>query len=541
MFLRFVAPARSNLAGLRGVESALHRKYSSNPSIPTAPVDPLSGKKGTHRVYATEEPWDVILNQTDVNANQNKNKFYIIQLLQCINDPDSLSVYARWGRVGEQGQTRVDDAAGSVSDAQKLFSKKFKLKTGVEWAERETATPMKGKYMWLDREYEAEEGDANHTDVPPSTLAPEVQTLCNLIFSQSLIEAHLAAMNYNSAKMPLGKLGKSTILKGFSALKRVAEVIENPDGDAAKEHGGADAAYAELSGAYYSIIPHAFGRVAPVIINNAALLKQELDLMDSLSDMAVASTIMGAKTSSSAAEPVNPMDARFLALGLSSIVPVARDSREFRAVDKYARDTEVRNSHCDLAITSVFGIERESETAAWVRAGHDRLDDGERLLLWHGSRSTNFAGILKEGLRIAPPEAPSTGYMFGRGIYFADMVSKSLNYCHAYLSENNGLLLLCEVAAGPFYEQSNSNYGADIECRAANKRSTKGLGRSAPARWTDAGVVLDNDALRGCMMPAGRRRLRTVQPALHHNEYIVYNLDQIRLRYLVMVDSKPRS
>ncbi|KAJ6610782.1 poly polymerase catalytic domain-containing protein [Mycena sp. CBHHK59/15] len=333
-------------------------------------------------------------------------------------------------------------------------------------------------------------------------------------------------MNYNSAKMPLGKLGKSTILKGFSALKRVAEVIENPDGDAAKEYGGADAAYAELSGAYYSIIPHAFGRVAP-----------ELDLMDSLSDMAVASTIMGAKTSSSAAHPVHPMDARFLALGLSSIVPVARDSREFRAVDKYARDTEVRNSHCGLAITSVFGIERESETAAWASAGHDRLNDGERLLLWHGSRSTNFAGILKEGLRIAPPEAPSTGYMFGRGIYFAD----SLNYCHAYLSENNGLLLLCEVAARPFYEQSNSNYGADIECRAANKRSTKGLGRSAPARWTDAGVVLDNDALRGCMMPAGRRRLRTVQPALHHNEYIVYNLDQIRLRYLVMVDSKPRS
>jgi poly [ADP-ribose] polymerase 2/3/4 len=26
------------------------------------------------------------------------------------------------------------------------------------------------------------------------------------------------------------------------------------------------------------------------------------------------------------------------------------------------------------------------------------------MLLWHGSRSTNFAGILKQGLRIAPPE-----------------------------------------------------------------------------------------------------------------------------------------
>ena len=29
-----------------------------------------------------------------------------------------------------------------------------------------------------------------------------------------------------------------------------------------------------------------------------------------------------------------------------------------------------------------------------------------RRLLWHGSRTTNFAGILSQGLRIAPPEAP---------------------------------------------------------------------------------------------------------------------------------------
>lgn len=29
-----------------------------------------------------------------------------------------------------------------------------------------------------------------------------------------------------------------------------------------------------------------------------------------------------------------------------------------------------------------------------------------RMLLWHGSRTSNFAGILSQGLRIAPPEAP---------------------------------------------------------------------------------------------------------------------------------------
>lgn len=58
-------------------------------------------------------------------------------------------------------------------------------------------------------------------------------------------------------------------------------------------------------------------------------------------------------------------------------------------------------------------------------------DVGNRQLLFHGSRLSNWAGILGSGLRIAPPEAPATGYMFGKGVYFADMSSKSANYCFA--------------------------------------------------------------------------------------------------------------
>jgi len=48
--------------------------------------------------------------------------------------------------------------------------------------------------------------------------------------------------------------------------------------------------------------------------------------------------------------------------------------------------------------------------------GHS--DAGDRRLLWHGSRCTNFGGILSQGLRIAPPEAPVSGYAFGKGLYF---------------------------------------------------------------------------------------------------------------------------
>lgn len=37
-------------------------------------------------------------------------------------------------------------------------------------------------------------------------------------------------------------------------------------------------------------------------------------------------------------------------------------------------------------------------------------------LLWHGSRLSNIVGILSQGLRIAPPEAPVNGYNFGKGV-----------------------------------------------------------------------------------------------------------------------------
>ena len=47
-------------------------------------------------------------------------------------------------------------------------------------------------------------------------------------------------------------------------------------------------------------------------------------------------------------------------------------------------------------------------------------------------------------------------------------MSKSAGYCWAHLSHNTGLLLLCEVAAKPFYEQKWANYDADQGCKDAD-------------------------------------------------------------------------
>ena len=92
--------------------------------------------------------------------------------------------------------------------------------------------------------------------------------------------------------------------------------------------------------------------------------------------------------------PLNPLDAHFRSLGLSSMEPVKPKSREFDALEAYARDTHgSTHNYYRANVLNVFRVERQNEMEAWTKAGYDKLGDGDRLLLWHGSRTTNFAGM----------------------------------------------------------------------------------------------------------------------------------------------------
>ena len=122
-------------------------------------------------------------------------------------------------------------------------------------------------------------------------------------------------------------------------------------------------------------------------------------------------------------------------------------------------------------LIDAFKIEREGEAAKFDKK------IGNRQLLWHGSRFSNFAGILSQGLRIAPPEAPSTGYLFGKGVYFADLAQKSAPYCCGYLSNGVILLLLCEVALGKTHNVPNPTFSDKIP---KGTHSTWGMGRQKP-------------------------------------------------------------
>ena len=96
-----------------------------------------------------------------------------------------------------------------------------------------------------------------------------------------------------------------------------------------------------------------------------------------------------------------------------------------------------------IQIIDAFKIERDGEKAIF---NPKKLDN--KKLLFHGSRFSNYVGILSQGMRIAPPEAPAHGYRFGKGVYFADRAAKSAGYTHPFLSNNVGTFVMCEVALG---------------------------------------------------------------------------------------------
>lgn len=120
------------------------------------------------------------------------------------------------------------------------------------------------------------------------------------------------------------------------------------------------------------------------------------------------------------------------------------------------------------------------------------------------------------------------------------MSTKSANYCVSSSSGNVALLLLCEAELGkPRLKLTDADYNAGERAKEAKCLSTWGVGRTAPAGWKDAGCV--HPSLRGVEMPD----LSQVPGAsneqnafLQYNEYIVYDVAQIRLRYLLRVEMK---
>lgn len=95
--------------------------------------------------------------------------------------------------------------------------------------------------------------------------------------------------------------------------------------------------------------------------------------------------------------------------------------------------------------------------------------------------------------------------MFDKGIYLADMSSKSANYCCPYNSGGQALLLLCEAELGnPMQVLTDASYNAGTTAAQNGNIATWGQGLTAPRGLKDAGSL--HPALAGTKMVRGQKK-----------------------------------
>jgi len=223
------------------------------------------------------------------------------------------------------------------------------------------------------------------------------------------------SFNYDANKLPLGKLSKGTISRGFQALKDLSALLSNLSLAQSSYQLSPQGATEHLSNLYYSYIPHAFGRDRPPVLTSMHMIQREIELMESLSELKDANDILKKEGDG---DTLHPSDARFRALGLREMTPLQYDSNEFKQIQQYLFDTNGATHGLKYNIKDIFRVERQDELERFRNSKYANIAS-DRRLLWHGSRATNYGGILTQGLRIAPPEAPVSGYMFGKGTSLA--------------------------------------------------------------------------------------------------------------------------
>ncbi|CAG9535656.1 unnamed protein product [Cercopithifilaria johnstoni] len=451
--------------------------------------------------------WETTLGTADFQTGA--NSFYKLQLLKH-DCKQNYYLFRSWGRVGTSiGGAKTDKYRGDLERAKMTFEKLFNERTANNWNDIENFKKVPGKMSLIETHYESSK-ELQKFVVKPGSLSKlprPIQQIIKMIFDVDAMNDVLESLEIDTDKMPLGILSTRHIKNAYEVLTELQKLMEV--GNAKYKD------YLDATNRFFTLIPHNFGMNKPPLLNSQKLLIDKTKLLDDLMELEVTYSIL--RTDNEIDRMRDPVDVHYEKLH-SQLEVLDKQSDEYKRILQYATNTHApTHDQYKLEVVDIIRVKREGESERFKK------NIPNHYLLWHGSRITNYAGILSQGLRIAPPEAPMTGYMFGKGIYFADLVSKSANYCHTVNTE--GFILLCEVALGEMQEEVNAK---SIAKPNKGKHSVKGLGQMIPDPneyfVTEDGVTIP----MGKPVDTKRQDL-----TLLYNEYIVYDVAQVEIKYLV--------
>ncbi|XP_038210824.1 poly [ADP-ribose] polymerase-like isoform X2 [Zerene cesonia] len=385
-----------------------------------------------------------------------------------------------------------------LSRAKELFKKEFYKKTGNLWSLRHQFEKKHGKYDLVQLANLNETIPVLQMDTQ-SSLPATLQKLLILLFDINIINKTIADIDVDSRKMPLGVLADEQIKAGYETLLHLFHIVKK--GKVSYNR------IKDLSNKFYTKIPHKGTEKNLVVLDSVELIKSKVDMLNDLRNTHLSFRLLREEMDKS----VNSMETFYNRLN-TKIVALDKNSQEFNMILEYFTNTQSKThlNNFKMHIDEIFLVEREGERERYepYKSLHNRK------LLWHGSRLSNISAILYEGLRIAPPEVIATGHMFGKGIYFADVATKSAQYIHATTDHPTGVLLLCEVALGNMKKCYSNEYVTELP---DEYQSVCGVGRNKP---DPSHTVTLQD---GTIVPLGNivpnDDMLSTQSQLIHNEY----------------------
>ncbi len=486
------------------------------------------------------EPYDAYLNKVDLrNGTYGEYLFYRMQLIRNTNR-DVYMVYTRWGRIGEEGMFQKTPL-GNKEEAAKEFEKIFKSKSANEWSEIHNFVKHPHKYVLMNfnrqkLRYRQLLKQFNYKEIKPASKLPKsLHKLMKLIVDVSVYEKAMLRYGLDTGALPISKLNKETLGECRALLKQMEGVVAELDTERVK---GLTAnlefiedkynLISELSGKYYQMLPQErYKESRPPPLDNVSTIKQQYGLLDDLMNIELAAKILLGAQSKLA--QVHPLDYCYQALGIN-LERVSKSSEEYTIMSKYIENGQSESCGYNsfrANIRRIFRIERKGESARF----EPHLNKSNRWLLFHGSKTSNFLGIFAQGLRSAPSDAAITGWAFGKGIYFADMFGKSMNYCYTYggSNEQDMLMLVCEVTLGKMNNPAKAMF-ADDDALQKEHDSVQAVGSRGPnpehnlhledGAEIPMGEIVDNDPKKKTAI-------------VGYNEYVVFHPEQIRMRYLI--------
>lgn len=487
------------------------------------------------------DPYSCVLNQTDIDAN--KNKFYIMQVIET---KTSFEIFIRYGRIGEPGQT-LKDSYKNKSDAISWFQSQFKKKTGNSFSPDNSTNFVKkaGKYFLSqiekpkldDTKNEDKDKDKDSIKNADDDLDERLKFLLDLISNEKMLNNTLIKLNIDPKKMPLGKISSTQLEKAHEILQKMKAIIDKVRDSDSNSDSDSDSnsdknvvinkellsRIKDLSSEYYTLVPYNCGRRKPPLLEDSESIDKNVALLEELKNIHITYTIIKKVTSN-----INRLTNVYSQLE-TKVTPLDKNCQMYSELLKYVENTHCPTHYCKLAVTDIYEINKDTNSV------YDNFTKKmkNKMLLFHGSPIANWCSILKNGLLLDPSKlgVKITGKMFGYGIYWANAISKSFNYCGADSTDNTAVLAIGEVALGDMYEQYGSNYNiSQVTMDGLKKNSTWGKGQHTPESIT---------IVNGIGIPNGKLKKNTNDAqnnySLLYDEFIIYNSNQYKIKYLIVV------